>query len=77
METSVVTNGSLINEDWIQDVSPYLDILAISIDSSRDETNFQLGCCSQGKVLDLEKVKSMVYTIKSRLIGHFAGCNMY
>lgn len=59
METSVVTNGSLINEDWIQGVSPYLDILAISIDSSMDDTNLRLGCCSQGKMLDLEKVKSM------------------
>lgn len=43
MATSIVSNCSLISENWFQTYSTYLDILAISCDSFDDECNRQAG----------------------------------
>ena len=32
-ETSIVTNASMIDSQWVKKISPYLNILALSIDS--------------------------------------------
>ena len=37
LKTSVTTNGSLIDERWVREISRYLNILTISIDSATDE----------------------------------------
>ena len=39
LTTSVTTNGSLIDERWVREISNYLDILTISIDSATNEIN--------------------------------------
>lgn len=49
--TSVTTNGSLIDRQWIKDLSGALDILTISIDSADDETNRLSGRCGKNGVL--------------------------
>eukprot|EP01080_Neovahlkampfia_damariscottae_P003664 gene3664-6479_t len=41
--TSVVSNGSLIEEKWMENYSKYLDSLAISVDSFEKETNQKIG----------------------------------
>jgi radical S-adenosyl methionine domain-containing protein 2 len=40
---SIVSNGSLIKEEWFQEFGEYLDILAISCDSFDESTNAQIG----------------------------------
>ncbi|GAM28399.1 hypothetical protein SAMD00019534_115750 [Acytostelium subglobosum LB1] len=40
---SIVSNGSLIEEDWFPRYGQYLDILAISCDSFVDKTNHKIG----------------------------------
>ena len=40
---SIVSNGSLIKEEWFQEYATYVDILAISCDSFDNETNVQIG----------------------------------
>ncbi|KAK9879884.1 hypothetical protein WA026_008384 [Henosepilachna vigintioctopunctata] len=40
---TIVSNGSLITEEWFQDYGKYVDILAISCDSFQEETNQAIG----------------------------------
>lgn len=43
MTTSVVTNGTLLNENWVKKVENSLDWIGVSIDSLIPETNKKLG----------------------------------
>lgn len=43
MTTSIITNGSLIKEQWLIDMKPYLDWIGLSIDSINDKTNKSIG----------------------------------
>jgi len=43
MTTTIVTNGSLINEHWFNQHSEYLDWIGFSIDSLLPEINLKLG----------------------------------
>jgi len=54
-ETSIVTNGSRIDAKWVKEISTYLDILALSIDSIHDSTNIDIGRNEKGKVATKEK----------------------
>jgi len=49
LTTMVVTNGSLINEEWLQKTSSYLDWVGISIDSLNNDNNIKIGRYSAGK----------------------------
>ena len=40
---TIVSNGSLIREKWFQEYGRYVDILAISCDSSEPETLKEIG----------------------------------
>lgn len=40
---SIVSNGSKIQEHWLETYAQYLDILAISVDSFDEETNIKIG----------------------------------
>ncbi|XP_039604789.1 radical S-adenosyl methionine domain-containing protein 2 isoform X1 [Polypterus senegalus] len=57
---SIVSNGSLITENWFKKYGEYLDILAISCDSFDEETNAQIGRGSGRKshLKNLYKVQS-------------------
>ncbi|XP_078601428.1 S-adenosylmethionine-dependent nucleotide dehydratase RSAD2-like [Branchiostoma floridae x Branchiostoma japonicum] len=46
---SIVSNGSLITEDWFSKYGEWLDILAISCDSFDEETNRRIGRHQTGK----------------------------
>lgn len=41
--TSIITNGSMLDEQWLKDMRPYLDWLGISIDSLSPSTNVKIG----------------------------------
>ena len=59
LETSIVTNGSKIDAEWIKNISPFLDILALSVDTLNYDTNIKIGSNQRGKVLDIDKVKEI------------------
>ncbi len=40
---TVVTNGSLVKEKWLQQYAKYLDIMAVSCDSFDENTNMMIG----------------------------------
>ncbi|MCQ2286615.1 MAG: viperin family antiviral radical SAM protein [Bacteroidales bacterium] len=59
-ETSLVTNGSRINKTWIKETAPYLDILALSVDSINDATVRTIGSIDRtGATLSTEKIKEI------------------
>jgi len=54
---SIVSNGSMIRQRWMRDFGRWVDILAISCDSFREETNELIGRGRGGHLAQLEKVK--------------------
>jgi radical S-adenosyl methionine domain-containing protein 2 len=58
-ETSIVTNGSRIDAEWVKNISPYLDILAVSVDTLNYETNIKIGSNQQGKTLSIDNLKNI------------------
>lgn len=66
-ETSIVTNASKINSEWIKDIAPYLDILTISVDSIEETTNILSGRNQNKKVIS----KNLILQIANacRLFG--------
>lgn len=61
-ETSVVTNGSLINKNWVKSLSGNIDMIGISIDSFDKATNEKLGCSSTQGTLNINNVFSIADT---------------
>jgi radical S-adenosyl methionine domain-containing protein 2 len=59
-ETSIVTNGSRIDFEWVKNISPYLDILAVSVDSINPETNIKIGSNQKGNGLSVNDLKNIV-----------------
>lgn len=47
--TSIVTNGSRITGDWMDNIEGYLDIIALSIDSINSWTSQSIGRLENGK----------------------------
>jgi radical S-adenosyl methionine domain-containing protein 2 len=58
-ETSIITNGSSIDFEWVKTMSPYLDILAISVDSVNSDTNIKIGSNQVGKTLSINTLKNI------------------
>ena len=46
--TSIVTNGSRLTEEWLDELAPYLDIIALSIDSVDPEIQLRIGRVEKG-----------------------------
>ncbi|GHT62962.1 radical SAM protein [Bacteroidia bacterium] len=59
LETSIVTNTSQIDFEWVKNISSYLDILAISIDSLNLETNIKIGSNQSGKILSINNLRNI------------------
>ncbi|KAF6321683.1 radical S-adenosyl methionine domain containing 2 [Rhinolophus ferrumequinum] len=55
---SIVSNGSLIREQWFQSYGEYLDILAISCDSFDEQVNVLIGR-GQGKINHVENLQKL------------------
>ncbi|NWX95997.1 RSAD2 protein, partial [Nothoprocta ornata] len=55
---SIVSNGSMIREQWFRKYGEYLDILAISCDSFDEEVNVLIGR-GQGKKSHVEKLHKL------------------
>jgi radical S-adenosyl methionine domain-containing protein 2 len=62
---SIVSNGSKIKEAWFEKYSKYLDILAISCDSSVETTNIEIGR-GTGNHLEVVRVAPKAILIESR-----------
>lgn len=61
---SLITNGSLLSEEFIRINKRKLSMIGISIDSVNEETNLKLGRCQGKKVFDYVKLCSICRYIK-------------
>lgn len=67
MTTMVVTNGSILSEEFLKTNRPYLDWIALSIDSLNCNTNIEIGRAIAGKnPLSKTKLYSLV-----KMINHY------
>lgn len=65
MTTMIVTNGSRLNDSFLEQNREFLDWIAISIDSLNPKTNFSIGRAIGGKTpLTAEFYKSVVKRVK-------------
>ena len=67
MTTSIISNGSLINEKFLSEMRTYLDWIGLSIDSLDPLTNFKIGRVTKMK-MDYEelisRINSLGYNLK-------------
>lgn len=49
MTTMIVTNGSKLTEEFLKENKPYLDWIAVSVDSLEEENNIKIGRAITGK----------------------------
>ena len=61
---SIITNGSLLTKEWIDENVKYLDCVGISIDSFNKDTLIRLGCDYKGDTLTCYKFKEICDYIK-------------
>lgn len=63
--TMIVTNGSYLSRDWLNEFGSLIDWIALSVDSLEAETNAQSGRQTPGRqALDLEWYMEKVHLIK-------------
>ena len=64
-ECSIITNGSLIDEEWIRSNAHLFTTIGFSIDSFSPETLRKIGRCNtKGVILDLERIVKIFTLIK-------------
>ena len=65
IRVSLVTNGSLLTNEFLSEVGEYLDMIGISMDTLERETAIKLGRCNMNKkTLSLEKLVMICKKIK-------------
>lgn len=67
LTTSIITNGSLLDEKWLKEMKPYLNWIGISIDSLSKVTNEMIGRKAKRDVDYyplIKQVKSFGYRLK-------------
>lgn len=65
IRVSLVTNGSLLTNEFLSEVGEYLDMIGISVDTLEKETAIKLGRCNMNKeTLSLEKLVMICKKIK-------------
>lgn len=64
--TSIITNGSRINEQWLNDVNGNLDWIGLSIDTVVPKTLKRLGRAIHGKPLTSEEYLRLIGALKRR-----------
>ena len=64
-KVSIITNGSLMNEEWIQKYGQLFSTIGFSVDSANDETNQKIGrCVNTGSVISASRVTKLCELIR-------------
>ena len=64
MTTSIVTNGTMITDSWLDGISEYLDWIVLSIDSDNPETHRRSGRAMDSHPLSTERYLEVSRSIK-------------
>lgn len=65
--TSIITNGSLLEDEFLQEMTPYLNWIGVSVDSLFNVTNESIGRTTKWKVEYyslIKKIKDLGYKLK-------------
>lgn len=65
--TSIITNGSLLTEEWLQKMQNYLDWVGISIDSIMYDTNIKSGRNINGVTTSYQQILPLINQYKYKL----------
>ena len=67
LRCSVISNGSLLTEDWIIENAKHLGTFGLSLDSIRPETMRKIGrCTKEGEVLDDAKILRFIHLFREQ-----------
>lgn len=70
VKVSLITNGSLMNEEWIKNYAWMYETIGFSVDSINDETNRKIGRCNKnGKPIPAGKVVELCELIRKYAPG--------
>ncbi|WP_320018196.1 viperin family antiviral radical SAM protein [Labilibaculum manganireducens] len=64
MTTMLVTNGSMLTNQFLEDNKDYLDWIALSIDSLSENSNVLIGRCINGNSVPRENYYKLVHKVK-------------
>lgn len=67
LTTSIITNGSLLTDEWLKKMKPFLDWIGVSVDSIYNVTNDLIGRQARHRIHYyslVEKIKSYGYKLK-------------
>ena len=64
IRASLITNGSLLTEEFIMNNKGKLEQIGLSIDSIKESTNLMLGRCQNNKTFNYQKLVSICKAIK-------------
>lgn len=70
VKVSLITNGSLMNEEWIKNYAGMYETIGFSVDSINDETNRKIGRCGRnGKTIPSGRVVELCGLIRKYVPG--------
>ena len=64
-DTSIITNGSLVDEEFLQTSIPLLSMFAVSVDSVENESCQQIGRSAKKQVLSQQKLEHIFTRVKT------------
>ena len=70
VKVSLITNGSLMNEEWIKNYAGMYETIGFSVDSINDETNRKIGRCDRnGKTIHAGRIVELCELIRKYAPG--------
>ena len=70
LKASLITNGSLMNEEWIKNYAGMYETIGFSVDSLNDETNKKIGRCDKrGKTVSTGRIVELCGLIRKYAPG--------
>lgn len=70
VKVSLITNGSLMNEEWIKNYAGLYETIGFSVDSLDDETNRKIGRCDRsGKTIPASRIVKLCGLIRKYAPG--------
>lgn len=70
VKVSLITNGSLMDEEWIKNYAELYETIGFSVDSLNDETNRKIGRCDRsGKTIPASRIVGLCGLIRKYAPG--------
>lgn len=70
VKVSLITNGSLMDEEWIKNYAGLYETIGFSVDSLNDETNRKIGRCDRsGKTIPADRIVELCGMIRKYAPG--------